>query len=177
MNITYTDSKHFSKKNIQELTITLQQVPYSHPHFLALCDELDQFLNHAIGGEDKREKYKKYNHLDSMDYVIIAYAGQHAAGCAALRKYSDTEIEVKRVFVQESYRGQNIGGQMLAHLIEHAQKLGYQRMLLETGEFLAASVRLYQRYGFTRIENYGDYKNMPESLCMGREIIPEVNSL
>ncbi len=163
MNITYTDSKNFSKKN-------LQQVPCSHPDFLALCAELDQFLNRAIGGEDKREKYKKYNHLDTMDYVIVAYDGQHAAGCAALRKYSDTEVEVKRVFVQESYRGQNIGGQMLAHLIEHAQESGYQRMLLETGAFLAASVRLYQRYGFTQIENYGEYKNMPESLCMGRGI-------
>ncbi|MBD5486243.1 MAG: GNAT family N-acetyltransferase [Lachnospiraceae bacterium] len=151
-------------------SITLRQVPYSHPDFLQLCNELDQFLNLAIGGEDKREKYKKYNHLDTMDYVIIAYDGQHAAGCAALRKYSDTEIEVKRVFVQEPYRGQNIGGRLLAHLIEHAQESGYKRMLLETGAFLSASVRLYQRYGFEQISNYGDYKDMPESLCMGRDI-------
>lgn len=160
MNITYTDTH----------SITLQQVPYSHPDFLRLCNELDQFLNLAIGGEDKREKYKKYNLLDTMDYVIIAYDGQHAAGCAALRKYSDTEIEVKRVFVQKPYRGQNIGGQLLAHLIEHAQESGYKRMLLETGAFLSASVRLYRRYGFEQISNYGDYKDMPESLCMGRDI-------
>ena len=79
-----------------------------------------------------------------MDYVIIAYDGQHAAGCAALRKYSETEIELKRVFVQESYRGQHIGEQMLTHLIEYAQKAGYQNMLLETGIFLNSSVRLYK---------------------------------
>lgn len=151
-------------------SITLQQIPYDYPDFLHLCDELDQFLNRAIGGEDKREKYKKYNHLNTMDYVIIAYDGQYAAGCAALRKYSETEVEVKRVFVKEAYRGQGIGGQMLVHLIKHAQELGYRRMLLETGVFLDASVRLYKRYGFEQIENYGDYKNMPESLCMGREI-------
>lgn len=151
-------------------SITLQQIPYDYPDFLHLCDELDQFLNRAIGGEDKREKYKKYNHLDTLDYVIIAYDGQQAVGCAALRKYSETEIEVKRVFVKETYRGQGIGGQMLKHLIKHAQKIGYRRMLLETGAFLDASVRLYRRYGFEQIDNYGDYKNMPESLCMGREI-------
>lgn len=152
------------------LSITIRQVPCNHPDFLQLCRELDLFLNKAIGGEHKREKYKKYNHTDTMDYVIIAYDGQHAVGCAALRKYSETEIEVKRVFVQESYRCQHIGGQMLAHLITYAQNTRYQKMLLETGAFLEASVCLYKRYGFKRIENYGDYKNMPESLCMGREI-------
>lgn len=151
-------------------SITLQQVPCNHLDFLQLCDELDVFLNRAIGGEDKREKYKKYNHLDTMDYVIIAYDGQRAAGCAALRKYSETEIEVKRVFVKDSYRSRGIGGQMLGHLIKHASELDYKYMLLETGAFLAASVRLYKRYGFEKVENYGDYKDMPESLCMGREI-------
>lgn len=63
-------------------SITLQQVPCNHTDFLQLCDELDAFLNKAVGGEDKREKYKKYNHLDTMDYVIIAYDGQRAAALA-----------------------------------------------------------------------------------------------
>ena len=155
---------------MDRLLITLQQMPYNHPDFIHLCDELDRFLNQAIGGEAKREKYKKYNHLNTMDYVVIAYDGQQAAGCAALRKYSETEIEVKRVFVREPYRGQNIGGRMLAHLIEHAQEMGYKFMLLETGAFLDASVRLYKRCGFEQIENYGDYKDMAESLCMGRKV-------
>lgn len=150
--------------------ITIRQIPCNHPDFFQLCQELDLFLNKAIGGEHKREKYKKYNHTDTMDYVIIAYDGQHAAGCAALRKYSETEIELKRVFVQESYRGQHIGGQMLTHLIECAQKAGYQNMLLETGIFLNSSVRLYKHYGFEQIDNYGDYRNMPESLCMGLKL-------
>lgn len=150
--------------------VTLRQVPCDHPDFLRLCGELDDFLNIAIGGEEKREKYKKFNHLDTMDYVVAAYCGDTAVGCAALRKYSEHEIEVKRVFVQESCRGRNIGGQMLAHLIGQAKTMGFPYMLLETGEFLAASVRLYKRYGFEQIENYGAYKNMPESLCMGLDV-------
>lgn len=155
---------------MHKASITLQQVPCNHSDFLQLCNELDMFLNRAIGGEDKREKYKKYNHLDTMDYVVIANDGQQTAGCAALRKYSETEIEVKRVFVKESYRGRGIGGQMLEHLIKRASEMDYKYMLLETGAFLASSVRLYKRYGFEQIENYGDYKNMPESFCMGRGI-------
>lgn len=148
--------------------IVLKQAASNHADFIHLCEELDVFLNHAIGGEDKREKYKKYNHLDTMDEVLLAYDHETAVGCAALRRYSDEEAEVKRVFVREEYRGRNIGGLLLEELIQRAKKSGYQRMILETGEFLASSVRLYARYGFEKIENYGAYRDMPESLCMGR---------
>ena len=106
--------------------VILQQVPCDHPDFLTLCQELDRFLNRAIGGEDKREKYKKFNVLATMDHVVLAYDGQTAVGCAALRRYSEQEVEVKRVFVRKSYRGRNIGGQMLSHLITQAEKMGFQ---------------------------------------------------
>lgn len=101
---------------------------------------------------------------------MVAYHNETAVGCGALRKYSEEEIEVKRVFVREEYRGKNMGGRILENLILQAGKRGFRRMLLETGEFLQASVRLYSRYGFEKIENYGAYKNMKESLCMALEI-------
>ncbi|MBP3475989.1 MAG: GNAT family N-acetyltransferase [Lachnospiraceae bacterium] len=149
---------------------TIREVRYDNKDFIRLCGELDCYLNAAIGGEDKREKYKKYNHLDTMDYVAIVYDGEKAVGCGALRRYSNTEIEVKRVFLQEEYRGRNIGGILLGNLVEKARELGFQRMILETGLFLDASLRLYRRFGFERIPNYGGYQNMEESYCMAREI-------
>lgn len=155
--------------------ITLRQTDCENPDFLQLCKELDAFLNEAVGGEEKREKYKKFNHANTMDVTVIAYDGKEAVGCGALRKYSKDEIEVKRVFVKEAYRGQNIGGMIMEELILQARKLSFQRMILETGVFLMASVRLYERYGFERIENYGAYRDMPESLCMGRAI--DINSI
>ena len=150
--------------------IILKEVSYDSKDFIYLCAELDNYLNHAIGGEARREKYKKFNHLDTMDYVIVAYDNEKPAGCAALRKYSDENIEVKRVFVREEYRRKNIGGQIMEKLIAYSKSLGYTHMILETGEFLEASVRLYSRYGFERIPNYGAYIDMTESLCMGRSI-------
>lgn len=150
--------------------IRLLGVNYENKDFIALCNELDEYLNIAIGGESKREKYKKYNNLDTMDYVVVAYDEGFPAGCAALRRYSDSEVEVKRVFVKKGYRGCNVGGKLLEQLIGHAKSKCYSRMILETGAFLEASVRLYARYGFERIDNFGEYKDMQESLCMGLEI-------
>lgn len=157
--------------------IILKQLESNHKDFIALCRQLDDFLNIAIGGEEKREKYKKYNDLDTMNYVIAAYDGENAVGCAALRHYSDSEIEVKRVFVRSEYRGHHIGSMLLENLISHAKALGYSRMLLETGEFLQASVSLYAKYGFEKIPNYGAYQNMSESLCMALEKHPMPFSL
>ncbi|MCI8774866.1 MAG: GNAT family N-acetyltransferase [Lachnospiraceae bacterium] len=152
------------------MSIEIREVSCDHADFFLLCGELDDFLNHAIGGEEKREKYKKFNHADTMDCVVVAYDGEVPAGCGALRRYSEDEAEIKRVFVRAEYRNRNIGGMLLENLIAQAKKTGFQRLVLETGAFLEASVRLYQRYGFERIENYGAYKDMQESLCMGRDI-------
>lgn len=150
--------------------IEIREVKCDNADFLLLCGELDDFLDRAIGGREKREKYKKFNHTDTMDFVVVAYDNEEPAGCGALRKYSGEEAEIKRVFVREEYRGKNIGGMLLERLIAQAEKSGFEKLLLETGAFLDASVRLYQRYGFERIPNYGAYQDMPESLCMGRDI-------
>ena len=42
------------------MSIEIREVSCDHADFFLLCGELDDFLNHAIGGEEKREKYKKW---------------------------------------------------------------------------------------------------------------------
>lgn len=157
------------EQNVQN-QIVLKQTDYGNPDFLLLCGELDIFLNLAIGGEEKREKYKQFNHPDTMDFVVLAYDGDNPVGCGALRRYNEEEIEVKRLFVRESHRGAHIGALILEKLIAEAKQMSYKRMILETGVFLSLSVRLYERYGFEKTANYGVYQNMPESLCMSRSI-------
>ena len=49
-------------------------------------------------------------------------------------------------------------------------ELGYKRMILETGELLAESCAVYRKLGFKVIPNYGPYVDMPESLCMARDL-------
>lgn len=156
-------------------TIIFKSVSWNDKDFIFLCNELDACLNEAVGGENKRKKYVSYNNIDTMDYVLLAYDGDVPVGCAALRNYIDSQIELKRVFVRSDYRKQNIGGMLLDQLIIWAKNANYQYMLLETGEILADSVKLYKRHGFCKIKNYGNYINMPESLCMGLSL--SINSI
>lgn len=146
--------------------IRFEEVNYDYNDFIYLSNEMDEYLNIAVGGEQKREKYKAFNSLDTMDYVIVAYAGDVPAGCAALRKFSENKIEVKRVFVREAYRKNSVATGIIRRLIDYAVDNGYDKMILETGGFLRESVRLYTDFGFYRISNYGPYADMEESLCM-----------
>lgn len=159
------------RERMDRAQIVLQTVSSDNQDFLMLCEALDFFLDGAIGGREKRQKYIGFNCPETMDVVLIAYVDGKPAGGAALRRYSEKEVEVKRVFVREEYRKRHIGSALLKELIVRAKAMGYQRMILETGAFLEASVCLYRRYGFEQIENYGAYRDMPESLCMGRDIL------
>lgn len=150
--------------------INLKEVTYDSKDFIDLCARLDIHLDQGMGGECNREEYKKYNGLQTLDYVVISYVDQMAVACGALRRYSDNEIEVKRVFVSEDVRRQGIGKEIIKQLQQVAKNMGYQRMILETGSFLEASVQLYESVGFHIIDNYGAYKDLTESICMAYDI-------
>lgn len=138
--------------------------------FIENCRLLDMDLDRRVGKVVKREKYRKYNQLDEIQEAIVVYDGKKAVGGGAIRKYDDENVELKRVFVHTDYQGRGIGSRLVSLLIEWAAELGYQRMILETGELLAESCAVYRKLGFEVIPNYGPYVDMPESLCMAKEL-------
>ena len=138
--------------------------------FVENCKLLDMDLDRRVGKKIKRDKYKKYNQLDEIQEAIVVYEDQKAIGGGALRRYDDETVELKRVFVHTEYQGRGIGSRLVSLLIEWAVELGYKRMILETGELLAESCAVYRKLGFKVISNYGPYVDMPESLCMAKDL-------
>ena len=138
--------------------------------FIENCRQLDADLEQRVGKEIQRSKYEKYNQLDKINEVIVVYENGVLAGAGSIRKYDEESVELKRIYVGPSFRKKGIGTKLVSVLIEWGKELGYQRMLLETGEKLEESVALYKRLGFERIPNYSPYENMPESLCMARNL-------
>ena len=138
--------------------------------FIENCRLLDEDLDRRVGKVIQRDKYKQYNLLDKIHEAIVVYQDGKPIGGGAVRPYDETAIELKRVFVRPSAQGNGVGTELVSKLIEWATELGYQRMILETGDLLAESVHVYSKLGFRKIPNYGAYVNMPESLCMGLEL-------
>lgn len=93
-----------------------------------------------------------YNPQDGGLY--IAYLEEKAVGVAGLRRFSATEAEVKRMFVQPEARGFSIGKLLLEKCIDTARNLRYPTVKLDTADFMQAAIKLYTDHGFVEIPAY-----------------------
>ena len=150
--------------------IRFQQSDGGNPDFVELCHELDIFLNELVGGEENRAEYILYNQLDDIHNVILAYDNNTPIGCAAFKKYNNECAEVKRVFLKQEYRGRSISKKLMAQLENVAKEKGYRYLILESGAPLVAAMSLYKKIGYVTIPNYGPYADMPDSICMKKEL-------
>ena len=137
--------------------------------FMELCHELDDFLNELVGGEENRAEYIPYNQLDDIHNVVVTY-DDIPVGSASFKKYDDECAEVKRVFVKEEYRNKGIANELMELLENAAREQGYRYLILESGAPLVAAMALYRKIGYKVIQNYGQYRDMPDSICMKKKL-------
>lgn len=147
----------------------ISYVNSANDDFIKLCVLLDNSLNEASGGKN-REYYKQYNSLVQIHDVFLAYEDEIPIACASFKYFEDGVAEVKRVFVKPGYRGKGISKLLMKQLEEKAKELGYLKLILETGAKFEAAIGLYKSLGFQVINNYGQYKDIKDSICMEKYI-------
>ena len=101
---------------------------------------------------------------------VVAYDEETEIACGALRPLTDSEVELKRMYVAGSHRGRGVSRRILEFLEEKARRLGYSRLLLETGDEQHAALSLYQSAGYQRIEAFGEYADSPRSVCFAKDL-------
>lgn len=74
------------------------------------------------------------------------------------------------MFLRKEYRGNGISEKLLSALEAKAKERGYSSLVLETGKLLAPAMGFYRKAGFEVIDNYGQYRDMPGSVCMQKSI-------
>lgn len=142
----------------------------SNKDFILLSSMLDSYLNNLAGGEENRAEYIPYNQPDDIECVVLVYNGDIPIGCAGFKKYDNESAEVKRVFIKNGYRGKGISRRLMNFLEDKAKEKGYRSLILETGEPLIEAMGLYSSIGYNVIPNYGQYVNMPDSICMMKKL-------
>jgi GNAT superfamily N-acetyltransferase len=135
-----------------------------NPDFRALVVLLDEVM--AVRDGAAHSFYAQFNKLDSIRRVVVVYAEGEAVGCGAFKEYSPVAVEIKRMFVKPDHRGRGVAGAILAELEKWAAELGYRECVLETGLNLPEAIRLYEKNGYSRIPNYGQYEGIENSVCM-----------
>jgi GNAT superfamily N-acetyltransferase len=86
--------------------------------------------------------------------LLVAWAGDEAAGCVALRPLGENACEMKRLYVRPRQRGGGVGKQLAEAIIAEARQIGYAVMRLDTVPKLEAATRLYEALGFVRRDAY-----------------------
>jgi putative acetyltransferase len=147
---------------------TIKRTNSDNLDFQALILELDKDL--AIKNGEKNDFFAQYNKIDLIQNVVIAYEGDKAVGCGAMKKYENGVMEIKRMFVPIEKRGKGIAGKILTELQVWAKELGYRKCVLETGDKMIEAIGLYNKSNFKIIPNYGQYANIKSSICFEKEI-------
>ena len=136
--------------------------------FKLLVAELDAHLVEFYGNQ--QDFFNKHNSIEAIKHVIVVYDNGHPIGCGAIKQYSDTIIEIKRMYVKPEYRGRGIAATILMALENWAKDLGYLTSILETMKAKESVISMYKKNGYSIMDNYGQYKNMETSVCMSKAI-------
>jgi len=96
--------------------------------------------------------------------LLLAYVDDSLVGCIALRALDEPGIcEMKRLFVRDAFRGQQIGKDLIERVMADARDIGYEKMRLDTfPPKMGKAVGLYESHGFYPIEPY--YQNPHEGV-------------
>jgi putative acetyltransferase len=140
----------------------------SNADFRALVILLDKDLQKRDG--DEHDFYAQFNTIQKINHVIVAYKNNNPVGCGAIKKYDEDGVEIKRMYVKEECRVQGIAQRILSELETWAAQLNFSYCVLETGKKQPEAIRLYQKSGYIITPNYGQYKNVENSVCMKKDI-------
>ncbi len=108
------------------------------------------------------------------EWVLLRDDDGTPLGCGALQPLRKSipgaaadHGEVKRVYVDPAARGRGLSRPLMDALLVLAAELGYTWLQLETGTEQPEAVGLYERSGWRRVANYGQYVDDPRSVCFG----------
>ena len=141
-------------------------------------DDVQKLINRA--DEFMQAQYPaESNHLDDIDELDkpnVCFAGaffdHQLAGIGAVKILSDDGQygEVKRVFVDDKYRGRKVAIKLMEYLENHLLDNNIHLARLETGIKQIEALGLYKKLGYTVRGPYGEYIEDPLSVFMEKRL-------
>ena len=149
-------------------TIRVVKTTSENPDFLFLIETFDTFLWERY--PELKKEYWGNNVIEFNSNVLIVYLEDEPVACGCFKKYNDTAVELKRMFVSPKARGLGLAQLVIGELEVEAKRQGFEIMILETLYKQIEAISLYQKVGFEIVENYEPYIGLSNSICMSKSI-------
>lgn len=93
--------------------------------------------------------------------LMLAFIDNQACGIGCLKRINDEIGEIKRMYVDPSFRKVGAGRGILQSLVTAAKERGYKKIRLDSPRFMDAAHSLYRSFGFKDIPVYPEVE-IPE---------------
>ncbi len=148
--------------------LTIKRTSTNDDDFISLTSILDhEFWNEL--GEDMKT-YDQFNRVPDLSTAVIIYDEKKPIACGCFKPYDAKTVEIKRMYVDKTYRGKGISKIILHQLENWAVENGFQYAILETSIYFNVAQNLYKQAGYFVIPNYDQYKGLKESVCMRKKL-------
>jgi GNAT superfamily N-acetyltransferase len=141
---------------------------YDHPDAVALIADVQQEYVVRYGEVD-RTPVDPAEFAPPLGLFLVAYVDGVPAACGGWRAH-DADVELKRMYVRDAFRGRGLARAVLAELERTAAAAGHIRLILETGSKQPEAIALYTSAGYTPVPRFGYYADAPEAVHLGKEL-------
>ena len=148
--------------------LTLTRTDSENPDFVNLVKNLDADLAERDGAD--HSFYSQFNKIDKIKHAVVAYLDNLPVGCGAMKEFTSSAMEIKRMYTAVQGRGQGIATAVLTELENWAAELSYELCVLETGKRQPEAIALYEKNRYRHISNYGQYIGIENSVCFEKEL-------
>ena len=143
--------------------MTIKRTDSSNKDFQNLVQLLDADL--AIRNGEDHAFYDQFNKTDAIKNCIVIYVDEIPAACGAFKKFDEETVEIKRMYTNPDFRKKGLATTIVKDLEIWAKELNYTKAVLESSLEQNEPLSVYEKSGYTRIPNYGQYIGMDKSVC------------
>jgi len=151
-----TPNPQWKMSNSRSISFKIAETLQDFEQGASLFQQYAEFIGFDLSFQNFDEELNTIDKQYSkpVGSLIIAYDGEKAVACVALRRWDTETAELKRMFVLQEYQGHKIGLRLLEQILGVAQKLGYKKVRLDTISTMEAALKLYRSFGFYEIPAY-----------------------
>lgn len=142
---------------VRAATVSLDPVdPAAPPARRAMQCYFDELDRRFPGGFDPGPTDDVSTMAAPGGTFVLAVSDGSPVACGGVQRLAAEVGEVKRMWVDDAWRGAGLGSRMLRRLEAEAASLGYAAVRLDTHRTLGEAVAMYERAGYREIERYND---------------------